>query len=284
MNINVKTVFGAQKKIVSLFCIVILGLMNCGFKDEPFIEVLTPKAGLSIVKVNTTKATIMPYVSPELETIDTIINKTNAAVAINAGFFDPASKETMSYVIVNGQIIGDPSTNPKLTQNSKLKPYLAGILNRSEFRILQSDNGKLEYSITEHNAPVKKNYKILHSIQAGPMLFPSCDLCKESFVNKQNGKLVRHAADVLYSRPRTAIGIKGEYLYLITATGDASMTIEQLTNYLKNDLKLKSALAFDGGSSTSMEVKDANNTILSVTAYGENSDRKIKSALLVFGN
>ena len=142
-------------------------------------------------------------------------------------------------------------------------------------RILENKRGKLKFDIAFHNDPVKKGYKIKHSLQAGPIMLPTMDLVQEGFVKYEEGMVKFQSADVLKRRERTAIGLKGKYLYIILFTKEHKADINELKNYIQKELKIKRALAFDGGLSTAFNYKN-----LSVGSVGK-YQRRVKSFLII---
>ncbi len=121
--------------------------------------------------------------------------------------------------------------------------------------------------------------EIQHSIQAGPMLLPEMDLEKEAFIVRQNGKVIKESAGVLHKYARSAVAIKGTKVLLIAVSIDAKMTIKELQKLAK-ELGAEKALAFDGGSSTSMFVNLPDKPF-ELNSAKDNQARLIKSALLV---
>ncbi len=260
---------------------MILGMVMTAFtpsieSEVPYIRMYKPAPGVHMVKINNAPDyEIAPIVTEELTTAKDLYNsESTLRVLVNAGFFDPNNGKTASYVVKNGKIILNPHDNETLMQNEALKPYMDRILNRGEFRVLDCA-GKQRFDITYHNETPINGCKIVHSIQAGPILDERMDLEKEYFVVKDKDKIVRDSISATKKVARTAIGLKSNDVYIFIVTDENPMTIEELSAFMKKK-GMEKALAFDGGSSTSFE-----NGALSITSVGDNLGRKVKSFLYV---
>ncbi len=263
--------------IVVLSMIFILFFQNTVIaKSLPYSIVQDPN-GVYVVQINTIKAknNIMPFAVDGLETNYDVFKYLGAKLVVNAGFFDPKNKKTVSYVVINNELILDPTKNENLMSNESLKPYMDKILNRSEFRILENDKGHLIYDIALHNSEAIDGYKIKHSIQAGPMLLPNLQLEDEFFIVKKDGKIVTESASSLHKYARTAIGIKEDYIYLFIVTNENPMNLMELRDLTKK-WGMEKAMAFDGGGSTSFDVQE-----LHIVSEKDNQARKLKSFLII---
>ena len=196
--------------------------------------------------------------SPALTTNKNIHMRTKSQFTINTGFFDPKNQKTISYIVNDYQTIEDPLFNENIMMNPVLRKNLKPILNRTEFRILDCD-GKLKYEIASHNSKIDFLCSIKTSAQGGPRLLP-----------------------VLHKTPRTLIGIKtsdkGEQeVHIFIVTNEHPMDI-----YESRDLCIKygldSAMAFDGGSSTSFNYKNIN--VISTQDSGD-TGRSLKSFMII---
>lgn len=220
--------------------------------------------------------------SPNLITNREAHNNGHSMLTINTGFFDPKNQQTISYIVNDFQIVEDPLFNRNLMMNPVLRKNLKSILNRTEFRILECDN-KLKYEIAEHNAKVDFLCSVKTSAQGGPQLLPDLKLEEEFFVVRdEEGNVIRESASVLHKTPRTLIGIKttekGEQeLHIFIVTNQNPMTLEEARD-LCASYGLDSAMAFDGGSSTSFDYKD-----IHVTSTQDNGDtgRALKSFMII---
>lgn len=281
-----------MKKIKPFFAVLIIGTLlsiglavysiNCTQKE---IELLNYKNGIYVVSIDSKyfAENSDVYVSNFLETIEQAGKQTNAKVAINAGFFDPENGETISYTVKNGEIVLNPQKNKRLIESAELKPYLNKIFNRSELRVLSclAPGGEEHflYKISTHDEPVIPECEITYSIQAGPKLFPDFDLEKEFFVLKKDDKIIRQSAGALDKYARSAIAIKKDRILLIAVSNQASMTLEELAGFMKT-LGVKEAMAFDGGSSTSLYVNLPELKFMLNSAKND-SARRVKSVLIV---
>lgn len=243
---------------------------------KPF-NIIEYKTGIYVIEINTAKShyKLMPYYTDELEYNSDVYEKLEAKLVVNAGFFDPKNQKTVSYAVIDGKTVLNPEENENLMQNEFLKPYLDKILNRSEFRILEDEKGRTVYDIAPHNEAVKEGMKLVHSIQAGPMLYPDLRLEEEFFVLVQNGELKSESASCLKKYARTGIGIKKNKVYIFIASKDAPLTLEELRDVMCI-WGVEKGMAFDGGGSTSIDARD-----LHIISDYDNQGRKIKSFLIL---
>ena len=203
-------------------------------------------------------------------------------LTVNAGFFDPKNQKTISYVVYDYQTAEDPLFNENLMYNPVLRKNLKSILNRTEFRVLDCD-GKLKYEIAQHDAKVDFLCSIKTSAQGGPQLLPNLRLEEEFFIVKdEEGNVVRESASVLHRVPRTLIGLKssekgGQEVHIFVVTNKHPMTIYEARD-LCAKYGLDSAMAFDGGSSTSLDYKDIH--VVSTQSSGD-TGRALKSFLII---
>ena len=166
--------------------------------------------------------------------------------------------------------------NPVLRQN------MQKILNRTEFRVLDCDS-KLKYEIAQHKANVDFLCSVVTSAQGGPQLLPMLRLEEEFFIVKDgNGNVIRESASVLHKTPRTLIGIKNlekgaQEAHIFIVTNEHPMDIYEARDLCKK-YNLDSAMAFDGGSSTSLNYKKIN--VISTQASGD-TGRALKSFMIV---
>ncbi len=265
-----------------IFCLVLFlftYFQTCSYAkiNSSAYRIVQDPDGVYVVEINTTKAKgrLVPYYTDELETNLDIYNKTNAKLVVNAGFFDPKNQKTVSYVVVDSMTALDPKNNENLMKNKILEPYFPKILNRSEFRILTDSKGKLFYDIAPHNEAVKDGLTLLHSVQAGPMLFPDLRLEEEFFVLVKDGKIISESASALHKYARTAIGIRENNVYLFIVTNEAPMTLEELAD-LTRKWGMEKSMAFDGGGSTSFDSQE-----LHIFSEKDNQARKLKSFLIL---
>ena len=201
---------------------------------------------------------------------------------INAGFFDPKNQKTISYVVDSYQTIEDPLFNENLMKNPFLRKNLKKILNMSEFRVLDCDD-KLKYEIASHDAKVDFLCSIKTSAQGGPLLLPNLRLEEEFFIQKDaSGNIIRESASVLHKTARTLIGLKyqdngKQEVHIFIVTNEHPMDIYEARD-LCASYGLDSAMAFDGGSSTSLNYKKIN--IVSTQNVGD-TGRALKSFMII---
>lgn len=264
-----------MKNFFTILAMFVFFCSNAFAKEE--IEFQNPQAGVYIFKINTKKYgdKIKPYMSTKLKTPRKIYKDNCVHLVVNGGFFDMENGKSVSYVVINNEEVSEINKNITFLEQIKSENRLENVLNRGELRILENKRGKLKFDIAFHNDPVKKGYKIKHSLQAGPIMLPTMDLVQEGFVKYEEGMVKFQSADVLKRRERTAIGLKGKYLYIILFTKEHKADINELKNYIQKELKIKRALAFDGGLSTAFNYKN-----LSVGSVGK-YQRRVKSFLII---
>lgn len=220
--------------------------------------------------------------SPGLITNKDAHNKSMSIFTINTGFFDPNNQKTVSYIVNDYQTVEDPLFNENIMSNMILRRNLKSILNRTEFRVLDCDS-KLRYEIAPHNAKVDFLCSVKTSAQGGPQLLPNLRLEEEFFILKDSqGNIIRESANVLHKTARTLIGLKSlpndeQELHVFIVTNAHPMDIYEARD-LCASYGLDSAMAFDGGSSTSMNYKNIN--VVSTQDSGD-TGRALKSFMII---
>lgn len=278
-----------MKKFLQVFLICSLAFFcvaACPVQEKEIsgrIEI-TNDNGLYIIKVPKERnSNIYPYVAKSLAYNKDIYVKTNAELVINAGYFDPNNKATTSYVVINGKVVLDPKKNESLMNNSALLSNLDNILNRTEFRVLNC-KGKTVYDINYHLVKAPYRCKIVHSVQAGPMIYPSLRLSREYFVTKDaDGNVTRDSIHALKKCARTVVGIKDGDIYIIIANIYHKMTLPEMYKVCKK-LNLDKAINFDGGGSTSLNYKGTDHPEykdLEIVSDKNITPRKVKSFLVI---
>jgi len=264
------------KKFFILFLFVFLFCLNSVFAKEN-IEVINKTAGVWIFKINTKKIDekIKPYVAKKITTPRNVYNDNSFELVVNGGFFDVKNGKSVSNIVIDGELKENIENNLKLAQDLKSEGRLDAVISRAEFRVLENKRKKIKFDIASHNDIVKKGYKIKHSLQAGPMLYPSMDLVKEGFVIYENDIVKYQSVDILKKRERTAIGLKGKYLYIVLFTNAHKVDCNELRDFMVNELKVDKAMALDGGLSTAINYKN-----ISIGSLGK-YQRKVKSFLVI---
>ncbi len=300
-----------NKKIKIFLTIFFAGILLClglavysqiyNTKNQKDIEFQSFGKGIFVVSIDSyyflkNSDVIVP---DALETVLEVSQKNNAKVAINTGFFDPNNGKTTSYILKNNKIIADPQDNERLIGSEELKPHMDKIFNRSEFRLYSCPideimpNGELRaerpcIQITNHNTPLipASSCQLVYSIQAGPELVPELKLEEEFFVLKKDGKIIRESAGVLHKYARSAIGFTKDRILLVAASNENPMTLEELADFMKK-IGVQRAMAFDGGSSTSLYLNklligmESDKPTFNLTSAKDNAARRVKSVLIV---
>lgn len=208
--------------------------------------------------------------------------KSGSLLTINTGFFDPNNQKTISYIVNESQTVEDPIFNESMMENPVLRQNMNKILNRTEFRVLDCDN-KLKYEIAQHNSSVDFLCSIVTSAQGGPQLLPNLRLEEEFFIVKdENGNVIRESASVLHKTARTLVGIKNldkekQEMHIFIVTNEHPMNIFEAQELCKR-YNLDTAMAFDGGSSTSLNYKKI--SVISTQSSGD-TGRALKSFMII---
>ena len=232
-----------------------------------------------VLKGEKIKKKIKFVVSEDLVTNREAHIKGNSALTINAGYFDPKNGKTISYVVTDGITAADPMFNHALLANPFFRKNMNMILGRSEFRVMQCGN-KFQYEIVSHKAEIPFGCRVITSAQGGPLILPELRMEEEGFIVKNaQGEVTREAASVLHKTSRTIIGLKGtDECHIFIITDENPMDLYEVRN-LCNQYKLERAMAFDGGSSTSLNYKKS---IEVVSTKGDGAGRMLKSFMLVY--
>lgn len=169
--------------------------------------------------------------------------------------------------------------------NPDLQSYLKQILNRSEWRQYQCQDG-IRYAIAFHQDPMPSGCQLVNSVGGGPRLFPDLTAETEAFVTYQNGQIVRDALGLNRRNARTAIAItsEGDLIWVMVAQkpekpNDSGMTLPELADFLKS-LGVREALNLDGGSSSSFYYQGTT-FYGKVDREGKIVKRPVKSALVL---
>ena len=272
-----------MKKIICFIMTVLFLLTGCKISNASSIN-MDFNNGIYhfILSGEKIKKQIKFVSSPNLITNKEAHLKGGSLLTINTGFFDPKNQKTISYIVNDTQTVEDPLFNEGFMTNPILRQNMQKILNRTEFRILDCDS-KLKYEITQHNAKVDFLCSIVTSAQGGPQLLPNLRLEEEFFIVKdRNGNIIRESASVLHKTARTLIGIKNlengkQEAHIFIVTNDHPMDIFEARDLCKQ-YELDTAMAFDGGSSTSLNYKKIN--VVSTQASGD-TGRALKSFMIV---
>lgn len=270
-----------MKKIL-LFLLILFTTTSCVFAKNSINVDYQNGIYHIILSGDKIKKKIQFVSSSKLITNKEAHNNSESILTINAGFFDPKNQKAISYIVSDYQIAEDPFFNENFMLNPLMRKNMKSILNRTEFRILDCDN-KLKYEIVPRNAKIDFLCSVKTSAQAGPQLLPNLRLEEEFFLVKDSeGNVIRESASVLHKTPRTLIGIKSlpkgeQELHIFIVTNMNPMTIYEARD-LCASYGLDSAMAFDGGSSTSLNYKKIN-----VVSTDENGDtgRALKSFMLI---
>ncbi len=249
------------------------------------------KMALIVLDLSDRSFSLLPFFGQKTITTSDMANQRKALAAINGGFFNLSNAESTSYVVIDGKSQCDPRQNKALIENPKLKPYMEAILNRSELRILEDKAGKRKACIARHNAAVPADWKLIHSVQAGPALLPANTEEEEAFVRKSaDGKIVDSIGSFKRAA-RTACGITADNHLLLLCVANkgqeefsSGATLAELAKTLE-DLGCTGAINFDGGTSTTMVVAEGNyrdeGSYRANRVISSNPEKLIKSGLII---
>lgn len=203
---------------------------------------------------------------------------TGSRLVINAGYFDPKNQKTISYIVTDRETAEDPQLNENLLANPVLRRNMDKILNRTEFRIVECSDGKQHYEIVPHKSSTDFGCSVITSAQGGPLIYPQLRLEEEFFIVKdENGNIVRESCSVLHKTARTVIGLKNGEVRILIITDKHPMTLAEVKDYVKS-LGWERAMAFDGGSSTSMDYLKQYHV---VSTEDNDTGRSLKSFMVV---
>lgn len=269
-----------MKKILILLCAIFSLLIPSVWAIGDPVQVEYDNGIYHIILDGKRVAKRLKFVSSEsLITNKEAHLKSGALLTVNAGFFDPKNQKTISYIVSDKTTVADPLFNENLLMNPVLRQNIDKIVNRTEFRVVDCE-GKYHYDIVPHKTPVDFMCSIETSAQGGPMLLPELKLEDEFFVVKNGDKVVRESASVLEKTARTIIGLKkgecGDEVHILIFTTKNPKTIYEVRDYCKN-IGLDRAMAFDGGSSTSLNYKKD----ISIVSTNDSGGRMLKSFLVL---
>ena len=262
-----------MKKIALLVCLLLSGssvlASPVSIKEDNGIYHIT-------LSGNAVKKRINFIATDSLMTNKEVHDASKSLLTINTGFFDPKNGKTISYIVTDGQTVADPLMNDSLMLNPLLRLHMKKILNRSEFRVVEC-NKKLRYEIVPHNTPVNFMCSVKTSAQGGPQLLPELRLEEEFFILKnEEGNIIRQSASVLDRVPRTIVGIKDNEMHILIITNKNPKNIFEARDLCKS-YGFEKAMAFDGGSSTSLDYKKIHVTSIEANDTG----RSLKSFMIV---
>jgi hypothetical protein len=192
--------------------------------------------------------------------------------AVNGGYFNLSDGMSASYMTWDGKLLADPTVNKALTGNPRLKKYLPQIFDRSELRIFKDEkSGEYRYQICAHEVghdQMKMGKNIfVGSIQGGPRLLPATKSVdeyafKEAFLRREDDGSFSDSIGVRRTAARTAVGVTAQgRVMLVSVAGpkqdefSSGLNLASLAELLQR-LGCVEALNFDGGTSTTLVVRD----------------------------
>lgn len=264
-----------MKKIFLL--IMCFMFQSCCFAAPPIDISYSDGIYHIVLKGEKIKKRIKFISSDSLITNKEVHQKTRSRLTVNAGYFDPETGKSISYIVTDRNTAEDPLTNSSLFYNPVLRRNIDKIINRTEFRIVECYDGKLHYEIAPHKDAVDFSCSVITSAQGGPLVYPQLRLEEEFFVVKKDGEVVRESCSVLHKTSRTVIGLKNGEAHILIITDEHPMDLYEVHDYVKN-LGFERAMTFDGGSSTSMNYLNKYDV---VSTKGDGGGRSLKSFMVV---
>ncbi|MFM7426567.1 MAG: phosphodiester glycosidase family protein [Elainella sp.] len=228
-------------------------------RDLPNSLVHLLKIPASTIPAATAEFSLVPQLADQTASLEEFSQRYDALAVLNGGFFDPQNHQTTSYVMQQGQWVGDPRQNARLMQNPDLTPYLDQILDRSELRRYRCSNpDRIQFAIARHRAPLPAGCDLLDALGAGPQLLPELTLEAEGFTARDSrGEVIRDALGSNQPNARTAVGIlpDGSLLWVMAAQkpglAASGLTLPELADFLRTE-GAEAALNLDGGSSSGL--------------------------------
>lgn len=269
-----------KKFFLLLGALLFTTLITWGFSVSEPVDI-NFENGIYHIKLDGNRVTKgLKFVSSEkLMTNKEVHQASGSKLTINAGFFDPKNQKTISYIVTDRNTAADPWFNENLLSNPVLRQNIDKIMNRTEFRMVECD-GKTHYEIVPHKTSVDFACSVVTSAQGGPMIVPELRLEDEFFVVMKDGKVIRESASVLEKTARTIIALKGQApnqeIHILIITNDNPMTIYEVRD-LCNKLGFDRAMAFDGGSSTSLNYKKS----IDIVSTHDKGGRMLKSFMVL---
>jgi len=246
------------------------------------------KAHLCVLDCNSKKYSLRPWVNSPTSPTSQAGAQAKAVAAVNGGFFNLSNGESTSYVVVDGKLVCDPTTNKDLISNPKLMPFLQTIFNRSELRIGHPKGKEKALEIAFHKDLRKSGQSVPYVLGGGPQLLPKLTAKEEAFIRTpSDGKQV-DSIGCNKTAARTAIGITAdEHILILCVAGkgqdefSSGITLEQLAQLLSS-LGCQRALNFDGGTSTTMAIADRSSPgdVLKMVC-GKSPETRVKSVLMI---
>ena len=265
-----------MKKILFLF-ITLMAFQVTTFAASPIDITYNDGIYHIVLKGEKIKKRIKFLSSDSLITNKEAHQTSQAKLTVNAGYFDPNNQKSMSYIVSDRNTVEDPLLNGSLYENPILRKNMNKILNRTEFRVMECFDGKYKYEIVPHKSSADFGCTVITSAQGGPLVYPQLRLEEEFFIVKNSdGEIVRESCSVLHKTSRTIIGLKEGEAHILIITDEHPMDLYEVHDYVKS-LGWDRAMAFDGGSSTSMNYLNKYN----VTSVGDGAGRSLKSFLII---
>lgn len=215
---------------------------------------------------------IRPVLAPRVMPLSRVARDAGGTMALNGAFFNRSDGVPASYIVRNGRTVADPHANRALTGNPKLQPYLKQIFDRPEWRVWMTPAGRRVAFEAHHLAPAP-GWKLIHAMQAGPLLLP--------FLSLQEGAFVRGRDDGIASTKRlgrSAIGLRNDGVTLLVSLPkppSPGLTILELQTFMAS-LGVSEAMALDGGEASGFVLRPSDPKAL---WWGH--DTNVRSALVV---
>ncbi|MEO8403837.1 MAG: phosphodiester glycosidase family protein [Chitinophagaceae bacterium] len=194
----------------------------------------------------------------ELKTVSTFGNEQKNIAAINGTFFDTKNGGSVDYVRVDGQVINGNKMGKNNTRALHQKAAL--LINKKHVSIVKWDS----------TADWEQRLRGEDIMVTGPLLL-------------QHGHYEKLDTGSMYEmrHPRSAIAIKGNFLWMITVDGrnqhSAGMTLYELASFLKW-MGADEAINLDGGGSTTLWIQSEPDGIVNYPSDNKKMDPAVVPA------
>lgn len=217
---------------------------------------LTRKGDSCIYEIDLTKQRVELYVGKPI-TLTSLLKKTGATAAINGSFFNMSDGSLLSAAYTNGTKYRERGMGGHVLYKNKQGQY--GLYSFTPGQWLGAIEGNL-----------------LWGLEGGPLVTRDTKAVLE----------YSNIPDDIISplNPRTAVALTGNKMHWVVVNGrrfGRGMTCKELGQF-GADEGYKFFLAFDGGGSSELAVRNADGTISIVNKPSDGRERAVPTALLVY--
>lgn len=228
-------------------------------------DALGSRQNINVLEVDLRKRELtLVYDPTQNRPTSEMAQESGALAAVNAGFFDMKEGGSVTYLKMDGQILGDTL---KWRRNQNLNGAL-----------IIKTNGRVEMELAGSNSSYTRDKKIDDVLVTGSLLIDEGEMLElpdNSFVRN------RH--------PRTCLGIVNKHKVLLVtidgrSTEAAGMSLPELQEFLES-LGCREAINLDGGGSTTMWVASEEPRVVNRPSdnrkFDHKGERNVSSILAV---